>query len=248
MKASLFRALRVPTLALCSFIALGADFLKSIPPQPKNDELEGMLAEIEFSSKDKPQMKGIQIHHVIDHNGNGTIRYPEELEKIYLDTSLTSYLRVKKPIPAIGELHFYVLEQNYRGTRVDTKIGFIDELPRDHILRQQGATYQTFSLVKTNVRDLTFASPTNSHRGKPLDVGSFPLKENQEMLRGVGKAGIIAYTYTVRSQGGGASDIFMFSVDYGPLLPHATNEVSQLQTNSIPTMHGSTNVPRETLK
>jgi hypothetical protein len=204
---------------LCGAFLFGSDSPQKPSSRTLDLELENIAAVMEFSFKAKPVIREMQIHHVFDRNGNGKIEYPQELEKVYFDTSQKYFLHVKEPIPAIGELRFYVPEQDYLGTCVDTKIGFTEATPPGSI---PYSPYRSFSSLRTNVVDLTNRNQTNSYVGKPLGVGSFPLEENITRLRKTGRTGVIMYTFTVMGRNG-ASHMYIYSVDCDSLPLQKTN-------------------------
>ena len=162
---------------------------------------------------DSPQIEGIQIHHVIDKNGDGIIQAPDEIVRIYLNQNLRYNLHIREPIPPFGQLRVFVPQHEYWGTSIDVTL-------------TQYAKNRSLSNKCTNIVDLTHTHDTNSYRGKPQGVTIIPLdeyRENYQQIRKSASADKITYYLTIMGKNG-VSHSCSYTLDFSLKPEDVTNE------------------------
>ncbi len=241
MNFSFSRALQASALAAYSFALFAADLPAKVSSltqvereervraltRAESEERENIVNKAMFSLPN-PRINGIQVHHVIDKNSDGIIQAPEEIQRIYTDSSLKYHLVIKKPIPAQGMIVIYIPQDQYWKTTID--------------LRISESSIERTSSIKNykNLIDLTQIDATNSDKGKSqtlVVLTSENRKRTYEQTRG--KPLTEKVTYHITSFGGnGAMHSCMFTVDYN--VPLSSTNTGRLQITNTPAavVHG----------
>ncbi len=168
---------------------------------------------LDFVLLDSPQIEGVQIHHVIDTNKDGIIQAPDEIKRIYLDSSLKYNLHIKEPIAPFGELRVFVPQHEYWGTSIDVTL-------------TQYAKNRPISNTRTNLVDLAHINDTNSERGKPQGVVIIPLdkyRRNYEQVKESASTDKITYYLEIMGKNG-ASHFCSYTLDFSSKTDKTSNE------------------------
>lgn len=221
MSISFVQALKTSALAAYGLALMVAESPKesATVTRAQRGERENLANIVQFSSTPTPRIERIQIHHIIDKNGDGKFQAPEEIERIYADSSLKYNLIVREPIPPKGYLAVVVPQDPYWGTTIDLEA-------RETV---DGKTIS--SRIYTNCVDLTMTNATNSYQGKPQTITIVtPEKRKSAYEQRHGATLIEKRTYHLKVMGkDGITPSYscMFTVDYG-----ATTS----STNTVPAL------------